>query len=103
MSDEVENKLNFQVSLYDEGRFKLNILIIDIGKKFQCLWNIAIFGRNACASMVLSHEMSDEVEKNFKFQVSLFDEGMVKLNLLTIDIGINFECLWIISIFGRNS
>ena len=47
--------------------------------------------------------MSDEVERNLNFQVSLYDEWRVELDILTVDIGINFECLWTISIFGRNS
>src|ERR1044072_1002405 len=76
MSDEVEKNLNFQVSLYDEGRFKLNILTIDIGINFECFWTISIFGRNSCVSKALAHEMSDEVEEKLIFQVSLYDEGI---------------------------
>ena len=76
MSDEVEKNLNFQVSLYDEGRFKLNILTIDIGINFECFWTISIFGRNSWVSKVLAHEMSDEVGKKLNFQVSLYDEGI---------------------------
>ena len=60
--------------MYNEGRFDLNILTIDIGINFEFLWNISIFGRNSCVSKVLTHEMSDEVEKNLNFQVSLYDE-----------------------------
>src|ERR1044072_7048820 len=103
MGDEVEKIKKFQVSLYDEGRIYLNILNIDIEPFFECLWNISIFGRNSGVSKVLAHVMSDEVEKNLNFQVSFYDEGRFELNFLTIDIGINFECFWTISIFGRNS
>ena len=63
----------FQVSLYDEGMICLNILIIDIGPFFECLWNISIFCRNSWVSKVLAHEMSDEVESCLNFQVSLYD------------------------------
>ena len=76
MNDEVEKNLNFQVSLYDEGRFELNILTIDIGINFECLWTNSIFGWNSWVSKVLAHEMSDEVEKKLNFQVSLYDEGI---------------------------
>ena len=69
MSDEVEKKLNFQVSLYDEG------ISLYMGQNLECLWNISIVGRNSWVSKVLSYEMSDEVEKILNFQVSLYDEG----------------------------
>ena len=36
---------NFLVSMYNEGRFEINILTIDIGINFESLWNISIFGR----------------------------------------------------------